>query len=107
MEKLDDTRRTRLGAEGETHRAVDGAGHIRGRHHRLGVGFNWTLELTNTEEFCISCHEMRENVFKKYRHTIHYANRTGVRATCPDCHVPRPWVYKIVRKIRASNEVWH
>jgi len=70
-------------------------------------GFHWALEETNTEEFCISCHEMRENVYKEYRNTIHYANRTGVRATCPDCHVPREWSYKIVRKIRASNELWH
>lgn len=70
-------------------------------------GFHWSLELTNTEEFCISCHEMRENVYKEYRDTIHYANRTGVRATCPDCHVPREWSYKIVRKIQASNELWH
>jgi cytochrome c-type protein NapC len=70
-------------------------------------GFNWALELTNTEAFCISCHEMRDNVFKEYRHTIHYSNRTGVRATCPDCHVPREWAHKIVRKIRASNELWH
>ena len=69
--------------------------------------FNWSLELTNTEEFCISCHEMRENVFKEYRHTIHYTNRSGVRATCPDCHVPKEWGPKIVRKIHASNEVLH
>ena len=46
-------------------------------------GFNWSMELTNTETFCISCHEMEENVFVEYRHTIHYSNRTGVRATCP------------------------
>ncbi len=70
-------------------------------------GFNWSLELTNTERFCISCHEMQENVFKEYRNTVHYTNRTGVRATCPDCHVPREWVHKIVRKIQASNELWH
>lgn len=70
-------------------------------------GFNWALEITNTEAFCISCHEMRENVFKEFRTTVHYANRTGVRATCPDCHVPREWQYKIVRKIQASNELWH
>jgi len=70
-------------------------------------GFNWTLELTNTETFCISCHEMRENVFKEYQNTVHYSNRTGVRATCPDCHVPREWVYKVVRKIQASNELFH
>ena len=70
-------------------------------------GFHWAMELTNTEEFCISCHEMRENVFKEYRNTLHYSNRTGVRATCPDCHVPREWQYKIPRKIRASNELLH
>lgn len=70
-------------------------------------GFNWTLEATNTEKFCISCHEMQENVYKEYQSTVHYSNRTGVRATCPDCHVPRDWTHKIVRKIRASNEVLH
>ena len=69
--------------------------------------FNWTLELTNTETFCISCHEMQENVFKEYRNTVHYQNRTGVRATCPDCHVPKDWTHKIARKIQASNELWH
>ena len=66
-------------------------------------GFHWALEMTNTETFCISCHEMRDNVYKEYRNTVHYANRTGVRATCPDCHVPREWSYKMIRKIQASN----
>lgn len=70
-------------------------------------GFNTALEVTNTEQFCISCHEMEENVYKEYQNTIHYANRTGVRATCPDCHVPKDWTHKIVRKIKASNELWH
>jgi len=70
-------------------------------------GFNWGMEMTNTEPFCTSCHEMRENVFMEYRHTIHYTNRSGVRATCPDCHVPKEWVPKIIRKIQASNELWH
>lgn len=70
-------------------------------------GFNWTLEMTNTEEFCISCHEMEENVYKEYKETIHYSNRSGVRATCPDCHVPKDWIHKIQRKIQASNEVLH
>ena len=70
-------------------------------------GFNTALELTNREEFCISCHEMEDNVFKEYRNTIHYQNRTGVRATCPDCHVPKDWTHKMLRKIKASNEVLH
>ena len=70
-------------------------------------GFNWAMELTNTEPFCISCHEMRENVFKEYQHTVHYTNRSGVRATCPDCHVPKEWFPKVIRKIQASNELLH
>lgn len=70
-------------------------------------GFNWALALTNTEEFCISCHEMRDNVYQELQETVHWSNRTGVRATCPDCHVPRDWTHKIVRKIQASNEIFH
>lgn len=70
-------------------------------------GFNWSLEMTNTEGFCIGCHEMRDNVYVEYRNTVHFTNRSGVRATCPDCHVPKEWQHKIVRKIQASNEVYH
>lgn len=70
-------------------------------------GFNTAMEATNTESFCISCHEMEENVYQEYQETIHYENRSGVRATCPDCHVPKPWIHKMVRKIQASNELFH
>ena len=70
-------------------------------------GFNTAMEVTNTLDFCISCHEMEENVFREYQKTIHYTNRSGVRATCSDCHVPRPWIHKVIRKIEASNEVFH
>ena len=70
-------------------------------------GFNTAMEATNTLEFCISCHEMEDNVYQEYVPTIHYTNRTGVRATCPDCHVPDPWIHKVVRKIQASNELLH
>ncbi len=70
-------------------------------------GFNTAMEATNTLEFCISCHEMEENVYEEYKPTIHFANRTGVQAGCPDCHVPDPWVHKIARKIQATNELYH
>jgi cytochrome c-type protein NapC len=70
-------------------------------------GFNTAMEATNTEAFCISCHEMEENVYQEYTETIHYSNRTGVRATCPDCHVPKDWVHKVVRKVQATNELFH
>lgn len=70
-------------------------------------GFNTVMEWTNREDFCISCHEMKDNVYREYQNTIHYSNRSGVRATCPDCHVPKEWGPKMIRKIQASNEVWH
>ena len=70
-------------------------------------GFNTAMELTNREAFCISCHEMRDNVYREYQNTIHYSNRSGVRATCPDCHVPKEWIYKVARKIQATNELYH
>ncbi|MGY4368909.1 cytochrome c-type protein NapC [Bradyrhizobium sp. LB1.3] len=68
--------------------------------------FNTALEVTNTEKFCTSCHEMRSNVFEELQHTAHFSNRSGVRATCPDCHVPHDWTDKIARKMQASKEVW-
>jgi len=69
-------------------------------------GFNWTVEATNTMEFCISCHEMKDNVYKELQQTIHYQNRTGVQAVCADCHVPKVWHYKMMRKVAAVKEVW-
>ena len=69
-------------------------------------GFNTGMEATNQLKFCIGCHEMRDNVYVEYQETIHYKNRTGVRAICSDCHVPHDWSHKIVRKLQASKEVW-
>ncbi|MGR5061551.1 pentaheme c-type cytochrome TorC [Photobacterium sp. DNB22_13_2] len=69
-------------------------------------GFNTALELTNTEKFCIGCHEMRDNVYEELQQTVHWSNHSGVRATCPDCHVPHNWTDKIARKMQASKEVY-
>jgi len=70
-------------------------------------GFNTAMEMTNNQEFCISCHEMEINVYKEFKQTVHYANNTGVRATCPDCHVPKEWGHMVARKISATNELFH
>lgn len=69
-------------------------------------GFNTAMEATNTLEFCVSCHEMRDTVYQEYQKTIHYQNRTGVRAICSDCHVPKDWVHKVARKVQASKELY-
>jgi cytochrome c-type protein NapC len=69
-------------------------------------GFNTGMEATNSLEFCTSCHEMRDTVYQEYMQTIHYSNRTGVRAICSDCHVPKDWTHKLIRKAQASFELW-
>ncbi len=69
-------------------------------------GFHTALEFTNSEQFCTACHEMEVNVFAELKHTVHYNNRSGVRATCSDCHVPHEWTNMLGRKMEASKEVW-
>jgi cytochrome c-type protein NapC len=73
----------------------------------IWAGFNWTIAITNTDDFCISCHEMESFVYQDYRETVHYNNRTGIQATCSDCHVPKPWHLKMVRKIEATSDLYH
>lgn len=69
-------------------------------------GFNTAMEATNTKDFCISCHEMEDYVYQEYQGTIHDVNRSGVGAVCSDCHVPKDWTHKIIRKIQASKELY-
>lgn len=66
------------------------------------AGLMWT----NTESFCIRCHEMRDNVYAEYKETPHDRNASGVRAICPDCHVPRDTGAMLIRKVRATGELW-
>lgn len=77
----------------------------------LGVvfwgGFNTFMEYTNQMSFCVSCHEMSETVYPEYKKSPHYLNASGVRATCPDCHVPKEWGPKLIRKVKATNELFH
>ena len=69
-------------------------------------GFHTAMEASNTLAFCTSCHEM-SYVYEEYKETPHYQNASGVRAICSDCHVPDPWAYKVVRKVKATNELFH
>ena len=72
-----------------------------------GVVFYPLMEATNTTEFCISCHSMQATVYQEYKKSVHYSNRAGVRAGCPDCHVPKQLGPKLVAKVRAAKDVWH
>ncbi|WP_156927188.1 NapC/NirT family cytochrome c [Azospirillum halopraeferens] len=70
-------------------------------------GFNTVMEATNQTSFCISCHEMRSTVYEEYKTSVHFRNASGVRAECADCHVPRDWTHKVIRKVAATRELYH
>ena len=61
----------------------------------------------NSEQFCAyACHEMTVNVAAEYKGTVHDVNRTGVRATCNDCHVPQDYVPNYLAKLGLLSDVW-
>lgn len=70
-------------------------------------GFNTVMKWTNTEQFCITCHEMQDNVYQEYRYSPHSTSASGVRAVCSDCHVPKEFGPKMLRKLYASKELLH
>lgn len=69
-------------------------------------GFLTALEMTNSTEFCTSCHTMQINL-KELKETAHYKSASGVAAGCADCHVPKAFVPKMVAKIIAAKDVYH
>lgn len=73
----------------------------------LFAGGSAAIHATNSTEFCISCHEMRANNFAEYEQTIHARNRTGIKATCADCHVPHDLPGMMLRKVMAVSDIFH
>lgn len=71
------------------------------------LGLQAGLVYTNSEQFCISCHTMRDNVYAEFKGTVHDSNATGLRATCSDCHVPREFGPLMVAKVMAAKDVYH
>ncbi|MBV1910012.1 MAG: NapC/NirT family cytochrome c [Kangiellaceae bacterium] len=71
------------------------------------VGTNKFVTYTNSETFCISCHEMADNVYQEFLDSPHDVNPSGVRATCADCHVPHEFGPLVMKKIIAVKDVYH
>ena len=71
------------------------------------IGGVWSVEKTNTQTFCISCHELERTVYQEYLKSPHFRTESGVGATCPDCHVPREWFNKLVTKTIAIKDLYH
>lgn len=70
------------------------------------AAFDGVMYATSTEAFCGgSCHEM-DAPLRALQETAHYNNSHGIGVSCADCHIPREFGPKMVRKIEASREVW-
>ena len=63
------------------------------------------LESTASVEFCLSCHVMQK-AYDEYSQTIHASNRTGIIATCAECHLPPDYPKKLFVKASRITEVW-
>jgi len=57
---------------------------------------------TGTNEFCgTACHSMQW-VYNEYKESSHYANASGVKATCSDCHIPHSYPQVLWYKAKAG-----
>jgi nitrate/TMAO reductase-like tetraheme cytochrome c subunit len=55
------------------------------------IGTQVMVHATGTDKFCgAACHSMQW-VAKEHRDSIHGVNKTGVSASCHDCHIPREY----------------
>jgi cytochrome c-type protein NapC len=63
------------------------------------IGTQVAVAATGTTEFCgTTCHSHEKFVYPEHKLSIHYANRTGVRPECADCHVPHSYPKKLFVK---------
>jgi cytochrome c-type protein NapC len=103
MFKIFKTIRARLSGPGSL--VVLGVGLAAGLVFYASVGS--FMVYANSEEFCANaCHEMQVHMAAEYKGTIHDTNRTGVRATCNDCHVPHDYIPNYAAKLGLLSDYW-
>lgn len=72
------------------------------------VTFNTVMHVTNSNEFCYSCHIGMDTIVEEYHASNHFNPQKGIaRATCADCHVPKEFIPKMVVKVTATKDIYH
>jgi cytochrome c-type protein NapC len=67
------------------------------------VGTQVAVAVTGTNEFCgNACHSHTKFVYPEYKASVHGSNRTGVQASCSDCHIPHSYPAKLLYKAQAG-----
>ncbi|MEW5820043.1 MAG: NapC/NirT family cytochrome c [Cyanobacteriota bacterium] len=80
------------------------------------ISLYWSVEITSTPEFCISCHEMKPE-YDSWKKSSHYKptkenpNVKSIQvANCKDCHLP-PWNKPIsmlwAKAYHGTKDVYH
>lgn len=69
----------------------------------LFAGGSTGLDYFESDTFCTSCHVM-DDIAAQWRESNHYANASGVKAGCADCHVTPGVVGSFRSKFRALHE---
>ena len=70
------------------------------------VGTIVTMNVTGSNRFCQVCHEMNVAV-SEYQSSIHYANASGIQASCADCHLTHKYPAKLFAKASKIKDLWH
>jgi len=72
------------------------------------IGTQVAVAVTGTDEFCgTTCHSHAQFVYPEHQQSVHYNNRTGVRAMCHDCHIPHDYPAKLFYKAKAGiRDAW-
>jgi len=67
------------------------------------IGTQVAVAAAGSDDFCgDACHSHARFVFPEHKLSGHHANRTGVHATCSDCHVPHNYPAKLIYKAKAG-----
>lgn len=70
------------------------------------LGIQYTMKVTSTPEFCVSCHSMTHPQ-AEWEGSVHFSNPKGIRAECADCHVPQEGWHYVKAKVIALKDVWY
>jgi nitrate/TMAO reductase-like tetraheme cytochrome c subunit len=68
------------------------------------IGTQVMVHVTGTNEFCgTACHSMQWT-YAEFKQSGHHFNRSGVAATCHDCHIPNQYPNLLWYKAKAGTK---
>ena len=68
--------------------------------------FDYVIHATSSDAFCNTCHAA--DVALEVIGTVHHDNPLGFHVTCADCHIPKEYVPKLIKKTTSGvKDVYH